>query len=412
MKLFILILLINSVVFINAQNTDTLSVKKVIDIARENNPDLLMKKQEILSAKKDVFINSAPDKMQFIFMREGIENGNFAEQQLWLTQYFDFPLKTFAEISADKSAVKALENEYKTLEKEIKSEVKKAYTEIAYAMQFIDMTKRQRGIIDSLRIVTNLKLEAGISTQMDLMKAEILLEQIKYELKDAEIMLHTARYALFTLIGLDPEKQTYEVVFPDSLLYQEIDIKQKYVLDEIENYPAYSANLYTTEELNKRKKAVNYDYFPDLNISYYRQDIGGGYDFQGYEFGLSIPLWFGLDQNQKARQIEIKKSASEINQRKLLLQIKKEIEYAWHGYDESKNKINIYLQNILPKSGELMRLNMIAYREGQIELLQFLDTQKMHIENEMKYYNELKNYYLQLIELEKFLDEELIFETN
>lgn len=412
--LFIYIYLFSSILLLNAQEPkfDTLSVKTVIKIAKENNPDLNIKKQQILSSKKDVFINAAPEKTNMLFVREGMSDGNYAEQQLWISQYLDFPLKTFAGISSDKIITKRLKSEYKALEKEIIKDVKKAYIKIAYSKQFIQLKQKQYNIIDSLGIVVNLKLEAGIATQMDLMKAEILLEKLKSELKDAEIKLHTARYALFSLIGLDPEKQKYEIVFSDSLVYNNVDIKQQYVLDQISKLPLYNASQLYTAELDKRKNAVRYDYLPDLNISYYRQDLGDGYDFSGVEFGINLPLWFAFDQNKKTQKLEIKKSISQSRQTKLALNLKKEIEYAWHGYDESRKKINIYLDKILPKSRELMRLNMIAYREGQIELLQFLDTQNLHIDNEIQYYKELKNYYLQLTELEKFLNEEVIFETN
>lgn len=391
---------------------DTLSVKKVVNIALSNNPDLQIKKQQILSSEKDVYINASPEKTNLLFVREGMNNGNYAEQQLCVSQYFDFPLKTFAGIAADNAITERLKTEYQALEREIIKDVKQAYTDIAYSIKYIHLKNKQYKIIDSLGIVINLKLQAGIATQMDLMKAEILLEKLKSELKDAEIAYHTSRYALFALVGLDPEKQKYNIVFSDSLFFKDIDIKQQYVLEQISKLPLITAKDFYSEELSQRKNAVSYDYLPDLNISYYRQDLGNGYDFTGVEFGINLPLWFALDQNKKSQKFEIQKSIAESQKTKLILNLKKEIEYAWHGYDESRKKIKIYHDKILPKSRELMKLNLTAYREGLIELLQFLDTQNLHIDNEIQYYKEMKNYYLQLIELEKYTENELIYESK
>jgi cobalt-zinc-cadmium efflux system outer membrane protein len=406
---FILLFILNAGILLPI---DTLSVKKVVNIALKNNPDLQIKKQEILSSAKDVYINASPEKTNLIFVREGMNNGNFAEQQFWVSQYLDFPLKTFAGVAADNAVTERLKAEYTALEREIVKDVKQAYANIAYSGQYAHLKRKQYKIIDSLVKVIELKLEAGMATQLDLMKSEILLEKLKSEMKDAEIAFHTARYALFALVGLDPEKQKYDIMFSDSLIFKDIDIKQQYVFDQISKLPLINASEYYSKELDKRKNAVSYDYLPDLNLSYYKQDLGNGFDFTGIEFGINVPLWFALDQNKKSQKIEIQRTIAESRKTKLILNLKKEIEYAWHGYDESRKKIKIYHDNILPKSRQLMKLNLTAYREGLIELLQFLDTQNLHIDNEIQYYKELKNYYLQLIELEKYTENELIFESN
>lgn len=395
----------------NAQ-INHLSVKEAVNIALDKNPDLIKKQNDIDIARKNVFINNTLSKPELIYMKEGIDGGDFSEERFSVNQAIDFPLKIFKNISADKTIVNAAELEYETLKKDIICEVKTAYSDLAFALELINLRTKQVAVLDSLNKVTFYKLEAGVATEMDLMKSEILLQQAKNELSDANVELHTARYALFTKIGLDPDNQTYNISFPDSLHFEKIDVNQKFVLGKIYDYPQYIAESEKEKYFVKRKTSAYYDLFPDFNLSYYKQDYGNGYNYFGYEAGFSVPLWFFTDQSKKIQKMEISKISAQTEQNKVVLNLKKEIEYAWHGFDQSKKKIIIFKNDILPKSQKLLDLNLIGYREGQIELLQFLDTQKLYLENEIQYFKELRNYYHKLITLEKFLDEELIFKTK
>lgn len=406
--IFFLILLNNNLI---AQNGDinSLSVKDAIEISFQKNPALINKINEIEIAKRNVYINNSLPKPEFLYFKEGINDGDFAEERFSFNQNIDFPLKIFSNISADKKIIKRLEYELEDLKRQVISEVKLAYADLAYNLQIIEIRKKQVNIIDSLLEATAIKYEAGMATLLDSMKTDILLQDAKNKLSDAEIDLHTARYALFTVIGLDPDKQTYDIAFPDSLHYEKIDIKQDYVLGLIQNLPMYKAEEEIYNEMVYRKKTAYYDYFPDLSLSYYLQDYGTGLDYFGYEASFSVPIWFMFDQSKKTQKIEIMKNISIQNKFKLVLKLKKEIEYAWHGYDQSRKKIDVYTNNILPKSRRLLNLTLTGYREGQITLLQFLDTRNLHLNNEIQYFKELKDYYFNIINLEKYLNNEIIF---
>jgi outer membrane protein, heavy metal efflux system len=57
----------------------------------------------------------------------------------------------------------------------------------------------------------------------------------------------------------------------------------------------------------------------------------------------------------------------------------------------------------------LLELTQEGYRMGELDLLRVLESQRTYLEAEQQYYQSLKNYYLQLIELEKYLPNEIVF---
>jgi len=61
------------------------------------------------------------------------------------------------------------------------------------------------------------------------------------------------------------------------------------------------------------------------------------------------------------------------------------------------------------KAAELQNLSLRAYQLGEVDLLNLLNAQKIYLASEQRYLTALRDHYLQLISLEKYLDQELVF---
>ena len=89
--------------------------------------------------------------------------------------------------------------------------------------------------------------------------------------------------------------------------------------------------------------------------------------------------------------------------------MKKQIEYAWHNYEVSRNIVKRYNETMQNRAERLRDLSLKAYQLGEIDLLNLLNAQQMFLTSEQRYLVALRDYYLQLVSLEKFLDKELVF---
>ncbi len=402
-----LIIFTTSLIFADSNNS--IAVKDAIEIAEKNNPELNAMKNELEALgyrKTSVY---SPEKTFINYAEEGV-NGNFyAEKRFSIIQGFDFPLKTIYRASAINAERESLELKIDSRIREIKAEVKKTYSRLAYYQQVLKIRQIQTSLADSLNKAVYFRFEAGYATELDKMKSEIFLEEARNDLNDIKVKLHVSRYDLFTLIGLDPEKQSYDIEFPDSLVYRDVEIIQNEVLGLLEKYPGVSSSMKKQEIYNNYAKAATADLLPDLNLAYHKHDYGDGFDFFGFEVGLSLPVWFFLDQSAKAQEQTLLGENARWLHKQSLLAWKKEIEYSWHGYDESRKKIKRFNEKIRNKSLKLRELTFLAYREGQIGLLQMLDAEKIYLDNELRYLEELLNYYLNILDLEKFTNENYLF---
>ncbi|RMF54048.1 MAG: hypothetical protein D6746_14915 [Bacteroidetes bacterium] len=61
------------------------------------------------------------------------------------------------------------------------------------------------------------------------------------------------------------------------------------------------------------------------------------------------------------------------------------------------------------RAATLLALTREGYRLGEIDLLTLLDTQRTYLDSQLRFYQALRDYYLDVIELERYLERDLIF---
>jgi cobalt-zinc-cadmium efflux system outer membrane protein len=217
------------------------------------------------------------------------------------------------------------------------------------------------------------------------------------------------RYNLFEIIGLDEEQQTYDISFPDTLHFMNVSINQDDVLSQLQSHPQLQQISELQEAASYQTKATKSSYLPDINLKYYRQDFGNGFDFNAFEVGVSVPLWFGINQSNRVQSSKATERTVEWRFIEQQLAVKKQAEQAWHGYETARSNINRFQESIREKSLELVSMTQRGYRMGELDLLTLLEAQRTYLRTQQAYYETLRDYYLSVIELEKFMQTDIIF---
>jgi len=406
------VLLVCFLLFFNSHlqaQENTISVREALEIAFQNNPELNQAIDQIeieKSYRGDALGINSPE---LYYLKEGIDGDIFSEQRWGVSQSISFPLTGYYKRKKVSANVDASRMQLRAVENNIRATVKLAYTELAYAIKKIELIKREVELAEELRQTAEARLEAGESTELDLIQAEIQLTQSKNALTDAEKLKNDARYALFSVMGLDPDEQMYGITYPDTLSYVQVEINQDEVLGRINQHPEILSGELMVEGFEREVKAVKSEFLPSLRFDYYQQDFGNGYDFKGFEVGVSIPLWFGVNEGQKVQRAQAARSQAEWSLQKKNLTIKEKAEKAWHGYEANRRKIESHLEVIESRSATLLELTREGYRMGELDLLRLLEAQRTYLEGQQMFYQTLKDYYVQLIELERYLPNEIVF---
>lgn len=392
-----------------------LRIEAAVEHALDKNPQVNQLRQVLEQKENEWRTLTGIEAPEISYFKEGM-NGNEAkpfEERRWsVSQTVDFPLTIAYRLKAHEKEKQALYYRIKAVENEVKLQVKRYYVEVLYALYFQKLSEEQNRLAKELQKATLSRFESGLGNGMDVSKAELQLAEAQNQLDNAEQTLHLARYSLFNTMGLPTDQQTYSIQFLDSLQTRELDIRQIEALALLEEQPLYlSALMELQAEQNKVKEARS-NILPDLRFNLYKQDYGDGFEYNGFEVGLSIPLWLPFEQKGKIAMAKARESEIQWKQKEIGLDMKKQIEHAWHSYKTSKSTIERYQNTIQKKAENLQKLSLKAYRLGEIDLLDLLSSQQLYLGSQKQYLTALRDYYLQLVTLEKFLDQDLVYSPN
>jgi len=388
---------------------NNLSVKTALEIAYQHNPGVNQLKNRIEAQRQQQGLSLGISDPQVTYAKEGMGQNTFTEQRWVISQSFDFPLTGYYRLKSEKANTSSLELQLQALKLQLKADVKSAYTELAFSIETSRLAMEQVELFRSLRDAAQSRSDLGESSEIDAMQADLQLTEAQNNMQKAYQNIMNARYNLFAMIGLDEEEQLYEINFSDTLQYVAISIRQDEILDKLNEHPRL-------QQITKRQEGASYNtmaaksgYLPDINLKYYRQDFSNGFDFNAFEIGVSVPIWFGTNQTNRVQQTKARSREVDWQFQEEQLSIKRQAEQAWHGYETTRANITRFRKSIQAKSKELVDMTQKGYRLGELDLLTLLEAQRTYLRTQQAYYQTLRDYYLRVIELEQYLQTDIIF---
>ncbi|MDR9365806.1 MAG: TolC family protein [Balneolaceae bacterium] len=411
MTLFVLLIVLASVQFSGADSTDIndLGVQKALEIAYQQNPRINQLIYQIRAQEQNEALSFGIEKPEISYLREGIGEETFSEQRWSISQQIRFPLTSIYNKRSEQSTTSSFQEQLNDLCLTVKSNVKVSYTELAFANRILALAEERVELFENLRRAARARSDIGETSEIDAIQADLQLREAQNNFEIASLKFMDSRYNLFQTIGLDEEEQTYDISFPDTLQYTEVDIDQELVMQRLTEHPRIKMIELEKEASIFQRKAAKSDYLPDLNVSYYRQDFGNQYDFYGFEVGMKIPLWFGIDQAKQVKKANAMVREVDWKLKDVSLLLKKQAEQSWHGYESSRENILRFRETIQSQSVDLINMTQTGYRMGELDLLTLLEAQRTYLRTQEAYYQTLRDYYLRIIELERYLQEDIIF---
>jgi cobalt-zinc-cadmium efflux system outer membrane protein len=409
LKIILLAYLLGSFTPVKAQ---LLTIKDAVNQSIQNNAQINQMRSQLDQKKEEWRTQTGISSPEISYMKEGINNkaaDPFQEQRVTISQSVDFPLTTSYRLKALKEEEKAMKFSIQEEERKVKVGVKSRYIEVIYALHLQKLRDQQLKLATELYNAVYTQFETGMGNGMDLTKAELQVAEANNDIDNARSLLHQARYSLFFLMGLPPENQKYTIEFMDTLQTKDVEISQITALSVLTEQPSYKSAERELESSGYFLKEARSNILPDIRFNLYKQDYGTGYNFNGFELGLSFPIWYPLEQKGKIRMNLARQEEIQWKQKEIRSGVKEQIEHAWHSYEVSRSTIKRYDETIRSKAEKLQSLTLSAYRLGEVDLLNLILAQQIYLNSQQRYLSALRDFYIQLVELERFLDLELVY---
>jgi len=171
---------------------------------------------------------------------------------------------------------------------------------------------------------------------------------------------------------------------------------------DLKEHPLYS--LWESELLvaKAKQKVSNSQYLPTISAQYGIQKIGDQTGYNSYQLGVQIPLIFGKTRGlSRASKIDVDIIKQENKVKEIRLKSSFKITLSQHN--QLKVSWKYYKEEALPLAIEQRNVAAIAYKEGSMDYIAFIQTMKNAIELEISTWTILQKYAESKINLTYFL---------
>jgi outer membrane protein TolC len=388
---------------------------ELVSEALRNNPEILAAQKRYEGARQRPSQEaSLPDPM---FSPGYTSNGNpLPGAQLgvsptsaigfMVTQEFPYPGKRTLRSQIAAKEAEAEFQRYQKTELNVVSRLKQVFYRLSYTYSATSVLERNRSLLDKLLKITEARYSVGKAAQQDVFKTQTEMSIIEGRLIELQRQQRAVAAEINSLLNRRPGQE-----LPRPAILEPKEFVRS--LDELYALASRQAPMLVGDQkmIERSELAVNLahkDYFPDFALS-------GGYFNQGsmspmyqVRLDITVPLYYKRKQRaalteQVAMAAEARRTYEATNQ-DLYFQIQDQFLMA----NASWKLLLLYSKTTVPDASLALESSLSSYESGAVDFLSVLTNYIAILDYEMRYYEEVQNYYVALSKLEEMTGTSLI----
>ena len=328
------------------------------------------------------------------------------DNNISISQTIPFPTSMLAKSKLYSSQVQSSMLKKKLTEAEVVYQVKVIYYEWLYLNQKKILLLKKDSLYSLLAKSSQLRYTTGESTLLEKSSAEVRSIEIKNQMEQTENDKRTLVARLKSILN------SVVVNFEDNKEWTAtLDFSVDSSLSAKHPYVAYLKQ--SIDIADKQKKVEKSLIMPDITLGYFNQTLYGvtygndatapfanyGNRFQGFQAGLSIPLWFA-PQASKIKAAEQLKEDAELLYKQAENDAIAEIEGSFEQYLKTKKALEYYKNSGLPNAELISKQSVLAFQKGSISYAEHIINLQQADDIKQGYLNTLLEYNKSIITLE------------
>jgi cobalt-zinc-cadmium resistance protein CzcA len=368
-----------------------ISLNEAIRIALENNKEI--KAYELKSEEKSTLISTAFD-IDKTFITYGLDENNIAENnyplQVWgIQQSFSFPTLYRAEFFAKKIESKLADLNLKLQTENVIKNVSMGYIEQQVLNEKLKIMKSLDSLYLQLIKNASIRNKNGELSNLSLLNMQAGQQKMKQQFNAVKYEIDNARTAFKMMLRSDNMYMVSAGVTMLSLETSDLNARP------------FVLGLKAQEDLNEVAVQIEKNkMLPDISLNYF---IGTNYFeqakyYQGFEVGISVPLFFNAGKS-KIKASKLARDAASLfveNEIGLLMVKQKELLNKQLKYNEL---IDSYIKIGSKLYDEIIRTTTLNYENGEIGFVEFAASIENALKIKIDYLNNLIEYNRVTLEL-------------
>ncbi len=384
---------------------DNFSLQQAIDLALQQNPQLVFAQQEIAAAQGQYSVASALPPAE-IFSRIGEINFAFSEQdeiEIGLSQSFEFPGKRGNRKAFANAGVQIAELQLRRFRTLLVAEIKKRYFENLLANENLASQQFVIQLLGDLQQLLAERYQSGAASYVDVVRARIELGRSRSELAAVQQEQIAALAKLNLLLGRTSD---LSLQLSDSLAYVSLTLPRDSVFAFAARQSSLGQIFDTAVERQRRAlQLAQLGGRPDFSIGASFQRVAENPPFTavrpegetvnvfGVEASISLPLFNRAAPRGEVQIAQAELAAAEKRPAYFEQQLRRNFEVAFAAVEAAEKQVLEFRNVVLPESQNAVIAAIAAYQSGQLSLTDLLDiyrtARQTRLENNRAIFNYL-----------------------
>ena len=389
-----------------SSETKELSLSEIIDLGLKHNPLISAKWNEAEARKASYQASKRLFNPDLEYHRGRAKSwDNTIERNtegLSLSQYLENPFKRHYRVQVYEKDWKAAEFSYYMLTLDVIFEIKHLFHRILLLISKREMAQKNLDSIQKIHGLIEKRAKLGEVKELEAIKLYVETLKAQNELNRIQTDLLLAKENLNKFLGnaLPPDFSVKGALTYSSLGLEEAPLVQNALL----SHPRIKEKETRLEQAKSNLSYVKWLRLPDFRLSgFHHKELDGRNT--GIAISLDIPLWnFRSNEIREAENLYMKED-DEL--RALQMELTTEIKSMLNQLRLSEQNLNIYHQGLLKQAEESLKISEVSYTQGEISLIDYLDSQRTYFSILNDYQDSLFKWNADKAALEKAIGEGL-----
>lgn len=380
----VLMLLFASLIWSGSARAQTapLSLKAAVELGLKNNPGITVSELEIsmLRQQKRAAVDIPKTELGLLYGQYNslVKNDN----NFTVSQTIPFPSVFGAYAALGNAQIRGGELKSAAAKNELSYQIRQSYLNLQYLYALRKLLLKQDSISKGFLKVAALKYKTGEGTMLEQTIAATQQNELANQLtlNAANIKIYSAK--LSALLGLKEE-----VIIADQELKEAV-LTPADLTAALQHNPSLALARQQIEISEKQRKLEAGKALPDITVGYFNQSLTGTQEvngqpvffdsskrFQGFNVGISLPLFFG-NHSAKVKAAAVSKQIAAGNFESQQQKFQGEYQQWLQEYLKNKASIAYYKSSALPNAVLILKTSRIAYDKGEMSYHDFLLSMK------------------------------------
>lgn len=390
---------------------DILTQQEAIKLALENNPELRISTHELTAVQSRIKQAKEFPATSFDFDFDQQERiFRSGEIYFGFSQELEFPTRPGLRVKLAEREVSAAEADYELIRWETALTVKSVYQQLSLVQNKLIISRENLSISEKLLHMAQEKFDAGSVGKLDVLRASVETATAQNELAAVENEERQLRMQLNYLLGRNPDAPLM------TTLLKQWPVKTNSEKELIDTALGHRLELRSIREslsaASVQHSLARSELMPDFAVSFSRHHLAGEPDNWDIAFGISVPIFGREAISGRMAEAQARQKALSSAMIAAEARIRTDVQAAFGELTKLGERVKRYRDVILAEAQEAFQIAEASYREGEIESLELLESQRTLQEVKQGFAETVFDYNLAIVNLEQATGIELGLENT